>query len=284
MIPRKKARGVFVSASSVLLLFPSIAHSQQNASSPPPDLTKRPVKLSLKAQRFTDVIATLSTKLGLNILVDDEPLLQQLTLEFNGSAEEALDRVSDTFDYRWRQKPSGIIVMYKRFHNAAEHPQYNLPELRRMAHEVAAIITAAPNATHVNPSDDYTTCANTFFGLLTPPQVEMLRAGKMLHGSDLNAEQAEAFQVAIRRNMFSDQITPWQELMIELDGLGISFFQVKTSPVVALKPPRGAADAAPRSPVSLHLLFGLKVGDDTVFSQFIADMQSDILSEETKKP
>ncbi|MCW3054621.1 MAG: hypothetical protein JWN14_3791 [Chthonomonadales bacterium] len=286
MIPRIRAfaTGFLLCIISAFLLFPGAVHSQQTPSSPASDLSKRSIKLSLKAQRFADVITTLSTKLGLNILADDEPLIQKVTLEFDGSVTDALDQVAEAFDYRWKQKSSGIIVMYKRFHNIAEHPQYNLPELRHMAREVAAIFKAVPGAAPVDPHDDYTTCINRFFGVLTAPQVEMLRGGKMLHGSDLNAQQADAFQVAILRHMFSGQIMPWQELNIELDGLGASFFQVKTSPVVGLNPQGGAAGAVPGSPVFLHLLFGLKVADDTVFSQVIAGMQANLASTETKKP
>lgn len=113
---------------------------------PPPDLTKRQVKCSFKALSFADAIAALSTNLALNILADDEPLLPQVTLNIDGSAKEALDKVSDAFDYSWKQKSSGIIVMVKRFHDAAEHPQYNLPELRRMAHDVAGIFKAVSSA------------------------------------------------------------------------------------------------------------------------------------------
>jgi len=284
MTTRIKPPGSLLFAGSMFLFLTGCIHAQQNPPAPAAALSQRSVKLSLKAQRFDTVITALSTKLGLNILADDEPLTENVTLEFEGSVSEALDRVAEAFDYRWKQKPDGIIVMYKQFHNAAEHPQYHLPELRRMAREAAAIFKAVPGATPVDPYDDYTRYTNRFFGLLTPSQVEMLRSGKMLHGSDLNATQAEAFQVAILRNMFSGQIVPWQELTLELDGLGGSFFQVKTSPDIALRPQGGVAEAAPKSPVFLHLLFGLKVANDTVFSQYIADMQSDLLSTEIKKP
>lgn len=272
MNPRIKSPGFLLCVSSIFYLFPSIAHSQQNASSPPPDLTKRPVKLSLKAQRFADAIATLSTNLALNILADDEPLAQQVTLNIDGSAKDALDQVSDAFDYTWKQKPGGTIVMYKRFHNASEHPQYSLPELRRMAHEVVNIFKAVPNAIPVDPNDDFTTRTNTFFGLLAPPQVEMLRAGRMLRGSDLNAGQAEALQTAILRNMFVDQVTPWQELMIELDGLDRSSFYVRTSHPFAS---RGmSAEAVLKTPTILQLIFAVKREDGTKFAQGLAGMQS----------
>ena len=284
MIPNKKTPIFFLCVSSVFLLFPSTVRSQQNASSPPSDLTKCPVKLTLKAQGFTDAIATLSTKLALNILADDEPASEPVTLNIDGSVKDALDQVSEAFDYRWKQNPSGVIVMYKRFHNVAEHPQYILPELRRMAHDVAAIFKAIPNALPVDPNDDFTARTNTFFGLLTPPQVITLQAGKMLHGSDLNGEQAEALQNAILRNMFSGQITPWQELVVELDGLDRSFFQVKASPEVNFKPQRPTADAVAKSPTSLKLFFGLKASDGSVFSRFIASKYAVPSAAETKKP
>ncbi|MCW3097056.1 MAG: hypothetical protein JWL77_2674 [Chthonomonadaceae bacterium] len=272
MIPRIKAPYFPMCVSSILFLFPSIAHSQQNPLSDNSDLTKKTVKFSLKAQRFVDVIATLSTKVGLNILVDDEPLLHDVTLEIDGSVKDALDQVSDAFDYTWKQKPSGIIVMYKRFHNASEHPQYSLPELRRMAHEVVNIFKAVPNAIPVDSNDDFTTRTNTFFGMLTPPQVEMLRAGRMLRGSDLNAEQAEALQTAILRNMFVDQVTPWQELMIELDGLDRSSFYVRTSHPFASK--GMSAEAVLKTPTTLQLIFAMKREDGTKFAQGLAGMQS----------
>jgi hypothetical protein len=256
--------------------------SQQNSLSEITDLSRRPVKFSFKAQRFDDVIATLSTKIGLNILVDDEPLNQNLTLEFDGDAKAVLDQVSDKFDYSWKQKPGGIIVMYKRFHNASEHPQYNLPELQRMAHDMVNIFKAIPNAIPVDANDDFTMRTNLFYGLLTPPQVEMLQAGKMLHGSDLNAEQAEALQVAILRNMFFDQVTPWQELSADLDGLQCSSFHLRTLRPFASK--GTPAEASLNTATDLQLILTVKREDGTKFVRGVAGMRSAPSATEVKKP
>lgn len=213
-------------ATGLLSAFPERARSQQNVP-PEKDLTQRTVTLSLKAESFADVIATLSTKLGINILADDEPLRRELSLEFTGNAREALDRICDAFDYTWREKPGGIVVLYKRFQNVAEHPQYNLLELRRMAHAVSDIYQALS----IDPStNDFSPRMNAFWDTLTPDQQTGLKNGGMLHGSDLFAEQSRALQAVMLQNMFAGQVMPWQNLAAQLDGFDRTFFQVREWP------------------------------------------------------
>lgn len=282
MIQKMNSHRIFIGLSIILLLCSSTSYSQQNILPSDADLSTRHVTLVFKQQHFTDVIATLSQKLRLNILVDDEPLPQTVNLEFDGTVKEALDKVGDMFDYTWRQKANGIIVMYKRFQSAAEHPQYNLPELQRMAHGMVDIFKAFP----LDPLDDFTPRMNALFGTLTPNQLGMLQNGQTLYGSDLNAEQMEALQSVILQHMLADQIGLWPSLMVQLDKLDRSLFQIRESPTFYLKAQGKPIDPASKMQKYLEMVFAVKTADHTEIRDVLMQepLRPKPTATETKKP
>src|SRR5258708_4855765 len=143
----------------------------------PSDLQQKQVHLSAKRQPFSAYIRELSKQIGRSILADDLPLLQQADMELHGTAKEALDRVSDRFDFTWALSKHGIILMRKRFRNPNEFPQINLPELKQTTKSVLSALWLIPDSMNSGAAG-WAYAMKDLVSAFTPDQANALRDGK----------------------------------------------------------------------------------------------------------
>jgi hypothetical protein len=196
-------------------LFASVRMQAQETRVLPAALQKR-YEFHLQDASLETIAQSLMTNGHISLLIDGEPLRKRSNLDIQGTLAEALDRVADDFDYNWRTTKSGIVLLTKRFKNPEELPQLNLPEMRQMAKDIWQTMNSLPVDT------DAAQAAPLLKALLTQldkTQVDALKSGQVLHGSDLNPTQAQLLmqltqcQVYAGSYQIASDFAVWTELL-----------------------------------------------------------------------
>ena len=200
---------------------PLLARSQHLTN----ELLAGKVTLNVKAQSLADIVDTLATKLHCSILVDDDPLLGSADVQCDGTGKDALDKVTDVFDYTWETSPSGGVLMRKRFRNPIEHPQMNYAELKQMAHDAVAIL----GILHFNPQyyqETWPFILRELYESFTPEQrVIFTDETKSLTMPQLAPAQRSLVEKAIYCAAFQNQIRAWNTFANQLDALPNGWMQ-----------------------------------------------------------
>ncbi len=187
-------------------------------------LGKLPVKLDLKQQSLPDMIDALCQQAHCNVLIDDEPLLAKADLKFDGTASAALDQIADTFDYTWVASRHGGILMQKAFRNPLEHPQINLPELRRAAHDALTTMSAVAYDTF-DHKQDWPLIIHDMAASFTPEQWHILNDDtvpeekRRMTMQQMTPTQRGLLAQALYRSSFHNLLQGWQEMAAGLDNL-----------------------------------------------------------------
>ena len=71
----------------------------------------QPVELHFQNYSLPDILALWSAKTGRHFLMDDAPLRQRVSLDFQGTLAASLDRVTEAFDYSWTVSKNGFMMM-----------------------------------------------------------------------------------------------------------------------------------------------------------------------------
>jgi hypothetical protein len=204
-----------------LSLAPLSALAQQNKATPKSVAATDPwldvpCMLELKDATFADYLDILQRDLNLTLIADGTPLQKSVSLALDSTLREALDKVADAFDYRWRVGKNRVILLTKRFHNEQEMPQFILPELKQSAFGVMRVLgmPSISFGTHWEHSLD------VFARLLSPQQMEWLQTSQPLMGKQLTPKQRAILGDAVLSNLLSDPFALWfdfHQVLSDLD-------------------------------------------------------------------
>jgi hypothetical protein len=160
-------------------------------------------------QTLKQIIVALDKQSGLNVLIDGEPLTPMADVECDGTLEEALNKISDTFDYNWKVGRGGIVLFNKRFRNRNDAPQANVAELTHLVQNMSGIFAL----TKVEPDPSYgQTLLNKFAQSITEKQWVALRAGKRMSAKDLSPDQFTHLRTAVMTSIFAMPLKSWSDL------------------------------------------------------------------------
>ncbi|HZP83905.1 MAG TPA: hypothetical protein VFB21_19855 [Chthonomonadaceae bacterium] len=252
----EKQNVLFVSSIvfSVLSFACNLSSAQQIA--PASKLNTGHIVLSTHGSSLSEITAEIAKQSGYSILIDNSPLLTKANIDFQGTLEETLDKVADTFDYLWTAAKGNVILMRKRFKHPEEYPQLNWSEMRQMAQDVVSVLHAIPfdpNPAHKND------LVNELFRSLTQAQVQVLRSGKIIHGKELLPQQERILQQAVLSGYLSDTYIAWNLLLSQLDTIPVSYLQMREWPTFYQK--RSGQPVQPIQDIPNHWQFSF-VGKD----------------------
>jgi hypothetical protein len=162
-------------------------------------------------------------------LADGEPASNSADIVVLATAAQALDVIGDRFDYSWLKSKSGVILLFKRFRKPEERPQMNVPEMRRMARDVAAAANRIP---HGATSDAWHATLVALSRTFTSGQAHALQSGKKIYVTDLAPNQRALVREAIVTRMFAIPATGALELAAKLVSLEKSSLRFSESGVV----------------------------------------------------
>ena len=207
-------RVLFYSMIGLLFICSTSANAQERNSQI--DIKVKRVKFAAKLIAMSDMIAILSEKSGCSIVVDDEPLRKLGDIDIDGTVQEALDRIAQTFDYTWTLSKQGVVLMSKAFNNPKEIPQMNLPEMRQMARTAIAALNSFP--CDLDRMICYTQ-ANLLFKSFSKEQAANLQQGVHLRLKDLTPDQAVLLQRLVTNEVLAGALTQWKTLLAGLDAV-----------------------------------------------------------------
>lgn len=197
---------VFVN-SLMTMAYALSCHAQ--SSVPSDTWLTAPVAVSAKSVSFNGVLEQITKQSGVNIFVEDHSQLPGVDFEFSGGAKEALDKISNLFDYQWKVNKYGIVVLTKRFKNPKEYPQFDILELAQMAREAMGLLKyfgEAPDTQHLLP------ILQKLYNALTPQQRNQLREGDIIMGRRLEPQAYQCLEMAIFEQQFGQVYIAWQKL------------------------------------------------------------------------
>lgn len=181
------------------------------------------ITLSVKHQSLASIVEILADKLGKSLLVEGEPMRQNLDISNTGTAESILNQVADAFDYSWYVSKSGILLFQKRFHNRNEYPQFVVPELNESIADMFAAMRSLSEFADLSMSiqEQMISIARS----LSPQQLEFLKQGGKLRIGIMSEEQRTNAEKAIYTHMFRNVGRDFKSLEEELAGLKTSVLQ-----------------------------------------------------------
>ena len=211
------------------LLVCSRADAQQKRPMPPPlpahfsdHIAAKYHQLSLK-----QIVGIIDSVSGLNILIDGEPLTPRADLEFDGTLEEALNKVADTFDYKWKAGKGGIVLFNKRFTNKDDAPQAGLPEMIHLIKSMSDIFALA----NVDPDpSQWVNHLNQLGQSLTDTQRAYLLTGKRMSARELSPDQFLHLRSAVMNNTFAEPMNIWSSLAEHLRNLSTAYLVAQRQP------------------------------------------------------
>jgi len=203
-----------------LVAFPCFAQQPD----PLPAVFQKKIQVTLQGATMDATLAALAKDNHINIVADGEPLLQKADINLDGTLREALDKVADLFDYNWTVSRAGVVLMTKRFKNPKERPQFNLPEMLGLTHDMITALTAIdydrdPSHWQIRVKQ----MASTF----TTEQLRALESGKTLRGSDLLPTQQGLLQNAVVSKAFAGALHLWEDLLPNLEAMPKSRLQAR---------------------------------------------------------
>jgi len=197
----------------------SSADAQQKKIALPPHFSDN-ISGSFHSISLKQAIAVIDQLSGLNILIDGEPLKPSAEVNFDGTLEEALNRVADIFDYNWKVTKGGIVLFNKRFKNRDDAPQATLPEITHLVNNIAEIFALA----NVDPDQSqWVKHVKQMGALLTDEQWATLLSRKFILARDLTPEQFAHLRAAVMGNTFADHTKDWTELTERLRSLKTTY-------------------------------------------------------------
>jgi len=183
---------------------------------PSPKAFEQKVQLQAVKMSLDDMLEVVTKQTQVSILVDDEPILENTSLTFDGSLHDTLDKVADSFDYTWRVSRAGVVLMSKRFKNPNERPQMNMPEMRDMAREIVRALTLVD---YIRDEAQANEAVRRLFQSLTPAQHNALESGARVYGAELQPEQRATLQQAIFTRTFLPALKLWEDAIPRLENL-----------------------------------------------------------------
>jgi hypothetical protein len=191
-------------------------------------MLEREVVLDHKHSSLADILKEMAEKYGVRAAVEGTPLRERADITFQGTLREALDRLSDLFDYQWRVSRSGVILMNKRFTDPNDIPQMLLQEYRQVAKDQLAVLPdTAPDPDHERWGELLLSLART----LTASQLQALNQGARLSPGDLTPQQRRLFDQAIYARIYGPPRGIWERILLFCDRYDQAYFQrVEPSP------------------------------------------------------
>lgn len=153
-------------------------------------LTTKQVKISIKNGDVMEALRSLQKQTGLNFLLDNAPDTIKANLEFEGSADKALEKIITLYDYQYTIGKTGAILMHRAFLTSRSLPQLNRPELIATLTDILTIIKSVPHDSKVTPRNYGFRAGFRKVALsLSTEQVQFLRTGQQLPIASLSQEQ-----------------------------------------------------------------------------------------------
>lgn len=190
----------------------------------PEPFASRRVVIQIKDATMAALLEAISAQTGVSIMTDGAPRRASAELNYSGIADEALHRVADLFDYKWRVSSAGVILMTKRFSDPDERPQVNLPEMRRVSQEIMRLLDFLPYDREPH-SEGRTLTA--LMNALEPGQVERMKAGSLLKVGTLSPRQRALVEAAVLTNTLAPTYQAWFKLYQQLTNLNQSWLQAR---------------------------------------------------------
>lgn len=210
---------------TVLVLFMSANPAISQKNSIEKDWEYRPVKIELSSVKFTSAIEILCKKTGKCIIADGEPFTETANLSFEGNGKEAVDKVADIFDYKWKLSKSGVILFSKKFHLPEERPQSNPEEILNCSYNVLSILQWNSNGNSFKTTANYLVeLANS----LTQEQINLLHRGDHLQVNELTANQQSLVFGSILSNSMSQTEFQWNLLKTLLSKRRLSNLKINS--------------------------------------------------------
>ncbi len=176
---------------------------------------ERAVSLSERNRTLSDILASLSGAINIDVIADGVPRKTTATIEFKGTAREAVERVASEFDLTWTVSRAGVILFQKRFKDQREIPQLNQAEMEHVASDSLRIITSLGMDPRIHVQSYFLQLGATF----SPEQMETLRAGENLPVAALSPEQSALVAASIFSFATSRTYHGWNVLHARLAAL-----------------------------------------------------------------
>jgi hypothetical protein len=200
---------LFCAVSAMVAADSSAADAQQTDRMK--RMLEREVVLDHKHSSLADILKEMAEKYGVRAAVEGTPLREKADFSFQGTLREALNRLSERFDYQWRASRSGVILMNKRFTNPDDIPPMLLQEYRQVAKDQLTILPdTAPDLEHQRWGESLLSLART----LTAPQIQALHQGVRLSAADLTPAQRRLFEQAIYARIYGPPRGIWERIGI----------------------------------------------------------------------
>ena len=195
------------------------ADAQEKLPALPPHFSDH-VAAKFHQQSLKQIVAELDKQAGLNILIDGEPLAPLADLAFDGTLEEVLNKIADTFDYNWKAGKGGIVLFNKRFRNRNDAPQASLSELTHLIKNMNDIF----GLVNVDPQPFLWSSHLIQLGKsLTVQQRSFLLTEKRLRARELKPEQFLNLRTAVMNNTFGNPMKVWADLSDHLRTLDTAY-------------------------------------------------------------
>jgi len=201
------------------------AEAQETKPALPAHFTDH-VTAKFHQQSLKQIVTALDKQVGLNILIDGEPLAPMADVACDGTLEEALNKLADTFDYHWKVGKGGIVLFNKRFRNRDDAPQANIAELTHLVNNMSSIFTLA--GAEPDPSL-WEKQLSLFYQSVTEPQRASLLDGKRLTGKDLSPRQLLPLRSAVLNNQFGHAFQIWRDLSDHLRAFDTAYLTATRS-------------------------------------------------------
>lgn len=224
-----------------LLFVPDLAVGQANIQKP--QVVREtdkwldvPCKIELSQATFAECLQTLQREHKLTLLADGVPFKANASISSETTLREALDKVADAFDYRYRTSTNRVILLTKRLRDKHESPQIVLAEMQQVFTDMVRLLHQFP----FDKDGNWERSVDALLGSLSLQQLTLLRKPQPISGKQLTPPQRSLLQQAIFTNLLAEPFEVWRDLSLKL----ASWTRLK---IVTDEPLAGASlNASPR--------------------------------------